>query len=163
MVADRILFNVARIPHCISVKSRSLGIPLYILYMPSDQIVTGEVDILSLRSGLNMSRRNTALLLLAQRFWRETVSLLDVMWPRSNQWERALLRRYFQPYNNRPLPGSKNPHLQNEAKCTTFLVKMSFIYMRMKTYFHIKGWALNLVLIQRPGELGNGLLRYVRY
>ena len=27
----------------------------------------------------------------AQRFWRETVSLLDVMWPRSNQWECALL------------------------------------------------------------------------
>ena len=35
--------------------------------------------------------------------------------------------------------GSKNPHFQNEAKCTTFLVKMSFIYMRMKKHFHIKG------------------------
>ena len=30
-------------------------------------------------------------ILLAQRFWRETVSLLDVMSPRSNQWEHALL------------------------------------------------------------------------
>ena len=30
-------------------------------------------------------------LLPAQRFWRETVSLLDVMWPWSNQWEHALL------------------------------------------------------------------------
>ena len=50
---------------------------------------------------------------------------------------------------NRPLPSSKNPHFQNEAKCTTFLVKMSFICMRMKNHFHIKGWALNLVLIQR--------------
>ena len=57
----------------------------------------------------------------------------------------------------RPLPSSKNSHFQNEAKCTTFLVKMSFICMRMKNHFHIKGWALNLVLIQRPGELGNGL------
>ena len=28
---------------------------------------------------------------------------------------------------------------------------MSFICMRMKNYFHIKGWALHLVLIQRPG------------
>ena len=28
---------------------------------------------------------------------------------------------------------------------------MSFICMRMKNHFHIKGWALNLVLIQRPG------------
>ena len=46
----------------------------------------------------------------------------------------------------------KNPHFQNEAKCTIFLAKMSFICMRMKNYFHIKGWALNFVLIQRPGE-----------
>ena len=53
--------------------------------------------------------------------------------------------------DNRPLPSSKNPHFQNEAKCTTFLVKMSFTYMRMKNHFHIKGWTLNLVLIQRPG------------
>ena len=51
---------------------------------------------------------------------------------------------------NRPLPTFKKPHFQNKAKCTTFLVEMSFIYMRMKTHFHIKGWALNLVLIQRP-------------
>ena len=28
---------------------------------------------------------------------------------------------------------------------------MSFICMRMKNHFHIKGWAPNLVLIQRPG------------
>ena len=44
---------------------------------------------------------------------------------------------------------------QNEAKCTTLLVKMSFIYRRMRNHltqnFQIKGWALNLVLIQRPG------------
>ena len=33
---------------------------------------------------------------------------------------------------NRPLPSSKNPHFQNEARCTTFFVKMSFICMRMK-------------------------------
>ena len=52
---------------------------------------------------------------------------------------------------NRPLPSSKNSHFQYEAKCTTFLVKMSFICTRMKNYFHIKGWALNLALIQRPG------------
>ena len=45
----------------------------------------------------------------------------------------------------------KNAHFQNEAKCTTFLVKMSYICMRMKNHFHIKGWALSLTLIQRPG------------
>ena len=55
---------------------------------------------------------------------------------------------------NRPLPSSKNRHFQNEAKCKSFLVKMSLICIRMKNHFYIKGWALNLVLIQ----LGNGLL-----
>ena len=41
---------------------------------------------------------------------------------------------------NRPFPSSKNPHFQNEAKCTTCLEKMSFICMRiMKNDFHIKG------------------------
>ena len=39
---------------------------------------------------------------------------------------------------NRPFPSSKNPHFQSEAKCTTFHVKMSFIYMRMKNHSHIK-------------------------
>ena len=52
----------------------------------------------------------------------------------------------------RPFPSSLITHYQNEAKCKTFLVKMSFIYMRMKNNFHIKGLALNLVLIQRHGE-----------
>ena len=32
--------------------------------------------------------------------WRETVSLLDVTWPRSNQSERALLGKNFQLYSN---------------------------------------------------------------
>ena len=41
--------------------------------------------------------------------------------------------------NNRPLPSSKKPYFQNEGKCTTFLVKMSFICMRMKNLLHIKG------------------------
>ena len=69
-----------------------------------------------------------------------------------------LLERKFTPCN-RPLPSSKNPHFQNEARSTTFLVKMSFICMRMKNDFHINGWAPTLVLkqLQRPGELENGL------
>ena len=52
---------------------------------------------------------------------------------------------------NRPLPSSKNPHFQSEAKCTTFLVKRSFICVRMNNHFHIKDWELNPVLIQRLG------------
>ena len=43
------------------------------------------------------------------------------------------------PDSNRPFPRSKNPHFKNEARCTTFLVKMSFICMKMKNDFHIKG------------------------
>ena len=58
---------------------------------------------------------------------------------------------YSHPKRNRPLSISKNPDFQNEARCTTFLVKMSFICMRMKNDFHIKGWAPTLVLKQRPG------------
>ena len=38
-------------------------------------------------------------MLPAKRFWRETVSLLEVMWPRDNQWERALLAKEFQLYD----------------------------------------------------------------
>ena len=67
---------------------------------------------------------------------------------------RALLysqRFKMSLWKNRPFPSSKNPHFQNEAKCTTFLVKMSFICIRMKNHFHVKGWALNLVLIETPG------------
>ena len=41
--------------------------------------------------------------------------------------------------SNGPLPSSEIPHFQNESKCTTFLVKMNFIYMRMKNDFHING------------------------
>ena len=52
---------------------------------------------------------------------------------------------------SKPLPGSKNSHFQNEAKCATSFVKLSFICMRMKNRFHVKEWALHLVLIQRPG------------
>ena len=52
---------------------------------------------------------------------------------------------------NRPLPSSKNPLFQKEAKCTAFLAKMTFICMRMKKHFHIKSWGLNVGLMQRPG------------
>ena len=60
--------------------------------------------------------------------------------------------------SNRPISSSKNPHFQNKAKSTTFLVKMSFIYMRLKNHFHIKGWALNLILIKSGG--GNSEMAY---
>ena len=59
--------------------------------------------------------------------------------------------------NNRPLTSFKNPHFQNEAKSTTFLVKMSFLCMRMKNHFH-EGWALNLVLARGNSEMAYSAL-----
>ena len=48
--------------------------------------------------------------------------------------------------SNRPFPSSKKSHFQNEAKCETFVVKMSFICIIIKTHFHNKGFALSLAL-----------------
>ena len=56
-----------------------------------------------------------------------------------------------------PLPSSKNPHFQNKAKCTTFIVKMS---LRMKNISISKAEHLTyiyVVLIQRPVGTRNGL------
>ena len=47
---------------------------------------------------------------------------------------------------NRPFPSSKKFHFQNEAKCETFVVEMSFNYDANKTHFHNKDFALSLVL-----------------
>ena len=48
--------------------------------------------------------------------------------------------------SNMLFPSSKKSHFQNEAKCKTFVVKMSFISMTIKNHFHINGFALNLAL-----------------
>ena len=61
-------------------------------------------------------------MLSAQRFWRETVSLLDFMWPRSNQWERALLGKSIQLYNNKNRPFAIRSHV------TSFSMKMKVIW-----------------------------------
>ena len=50
-----------------------------------------------------------------------------------------LYQLYDKQLFNRPFLSSQNPHFQKEAKCTTFLMKMSFICVRMKSHFHIKG------------------------
>ena len=50
---------------------------------------------------------------------------------RKDVWDRYW-GRAIQLLANRPLPSSKNSHFQNDAKCTTFLVEMSFVCMRMK-------------------------------
>ena len=40
----------------------------------------------------------------------------------------------------------KKSHFQNEAKCETFVVKISFICIIIKNHFHINGFALSLGL-----------------
>ena len=57
---------------------------------------------------------------------------------------------------NWSLPSSKNPHFQNETKCTTFHVKMSFICMRMKIISISKAKHLTSFWYGGLGELGNG-------
>ena len=95
--------------------------------------------------------------MICPSFWKADVSNYPLyMLPSPSAFVHHALQpakwsRQFVIIVNRPLPSSKNPHFQNEAKCTTFLVKMSFICMRMKNDFHIKGWAPTLVLKQRPG------------
>ena len=73
----------------------------------------------------------------------------------SLRWSASFLPWWLLLNTGRPFPSSSGPLYQNEVRCSTFLVEMSFICMRMKNHFHslfrIKGWAPNLVLIQRPG------------
>ena len=54
---------------------------------------------------------------------------------------RMLMKAIKSDSRNRPLLSDvpKNFTFKKEAKCTTFLVDMSFICMRMKNHFHIIG------------------------
>ena len=63
--------------------------------------------------------------------------------------QRYLWRKGFLSRANRPFPSSKTSHFQNEAKCETFVVKMSFICIIIKNHFHINGFALSLALKER--------------
>ena len=51
-----------------------------------------------------------------------------------------------------PLSSSKTPHFQNEAKCTAFLMKMSFICMRMKIISISKAEQLASFWYKGPGN-----------
>ena len=52
---------------------------------------------------------------------------------------------------NTPFQNSNNFHFQNKAKSKTFLVKMSFIFMGIKTHFYINIVAVSLALKHRLG------------
>ena len=43
-------------------------------------------------------------------------------------------------YFSRPFPSSKNYHFQNEARCENFLVKMSYICMKIKNSIYINSY-----------------------
>ena len=43
-----------------------------------------------------------------------------------------LLTYYFYAYDDLPFPSYKNSHFKHKAKCETFLVKKSFICIRIK-------------------------------
>ena len=68
---------------------------------------------------------------------KETAVLVPIAVP--SVWRKSF------PLNG-PFPSSKKSYFQNESKCETFVVKMSFICMRIKTHFHINSFALSLAL-----------------
>ena len=85
--------------------------------------------------------------------------LLGIHTPVTTFLSYNLISHRWWSSSNRPFPSSPGPLYQNEVRCSAFLVERSFICMGVKNHFHIKGWAPNLVLIQRPGELKNSLFK----
>ena len=63
---------------------------------------------------------------------------------------------------NRSFPSSKSRYLQNEAKCKSFLVKMSFIWMRIKIVFIPMASHLASSWNRGLRQLGNGLCAFER-
>ena len=79
--------------------------------------------------------------------------LLLEMWKLSKRhgWKQFLLRRkkeqeiyhelleniseIFEGVSNRPLPSSKNPHFQNETRCTTFSCEKEFYLHENEKWF----------------------------
>ena len=58
-------------------------------------------------------------------------------------WPEARLGSLIKPVSTVYfMLGTLRTDLWSQGKCTTVLVKMSFICMRMKNRFHIKGWTL---------------------
>ena len=67
------------------------------------------------------------------------------VFPLPPRWRRLTSHTLIIRHAYRPFPSSKS-HFQNEVKCETFVVKMSFIYITIKNHFHISGFALSLAL-----------------
>ena len=67
--------------------------------------------------------------------------------PRTNIWSLII-----QSLPDRSIPSSKNSHLQNQSTCKTFLVKISFIWVRLTASPLASLWNRGL------SQLGNDLL-----
>ena len=50
-------------------------------------------------------------------------------------------------------PSSKKPHFQNEAKCKTIFMTMSFTYLKIKNCFHSNGFAVDFSLNRGLGKV----------
>ena len=61
---------------------------------------------------------------------------------------------------NNPFSSSKNSHFQDEAKCTTFLMKTSFICIGIKIIFRSIASHLASLSNRDLGQLGNGLMLF---
>ena len=62
---------------------------------------------------------------------------------------------------NRPFPSSPGPLYQNEVRRSTFDMVMIFILMQIKLISTRNVEHLTSFSYRGPGELGNGLLRYL--
>ena len=96
---------------------------------------------------------------LPRRAWFLLLPSENVQWKCKFAAHQCIIKKYsFLPYSRPSTKFLAVLRLSVNPTKTLFLVKMSFICMRMKNDFHIKGWAPTLALKQRFGELGNGLL-----
>ena len=96
-------------------------------------------------------------------FWYKFLSGLKANDVATGSWTASKTRCFWAgrrstKTGNRPFSRSKNSHFSNgEAKCKTFLWKMSVICKKMQNPFHFNCFELSLVLKQRLGATLNGL------
>ena len=77
--------------------------------------------------------------------YRSSEQVTSKFFPSHPPWRRLTSHTLIIRHAYRPFPSPKS-HFQNEVKCETFVVKMSFIYITIKNHFHINGFALSLAL-----------------
>ena len=96
-------------------------------------------------------------------FWHKFFSGLEANDVATGSWTASKTRCFWAgrrstKTGNRPFSRSKNSHFSNgEAKCKTFLWKMSVICKKMQNPFHFNCFELSRALKQRLGATPNGL------